>query len=172
MLCCVHHDRFRASLGAATLFAFSALLWCVPAAAQDDAAAEHTELRADHEEAEAEHQAWMESLVKMKIEHRQALAALKRLEAEILQHEAELEVQMLKIQMHSRKIAEHDKAIEKHESGAQTAHDELTAEHRQIMATHKKMAKMMKQINEDHQDLISGVIKMAKQHLGKFHAEK
>ena len=133
-------------------------------------AASMTSLRADdaaakesHAAAESDHVKWLEQLRTMRVEHRRALAALKRLESEILEHEADLEEQIAEIEAHRRHIESHEAEIAAgHAEKSRDDHDEIEKRHAQI-------AKAMKTAHQDHKDLISGLMKFVNRHLEKFH---
>src|SRR5258708_21029740 len=66
------------------------LLFASWSATADDAS-EHAQMKKEDAQAHAEHDAWQKQLVKWRVEHRKALAALREIEARILEHEASVE---------------------------------------------------------------------------------
>jgi len=71
----------------------STLIFSIQASANDAKSesteqAEHTEMALEHTESLSDHQKWESQLRLMRAEHKSALATLRRLEAEILEHEA------------------------------------------------------------------------------------
>ena len=89
-----------------------ALLLVSNVSAQDKAAQEHEKMRGEHNAAVNDHQAWSSKLSKMRVEHRRALAALAKLRAEILQHDADLEAIADHIRSHEVEMTNHDHAME------------------------------------------------------------
>jgi septal ring factor EnvC (AmiA/AmiB activator) len=71
--------------------------------ATDDAKTKHARMKKEHAQVHEEHDALLRKVGKWRVEHRKALAALREIEASILEHEAELE-----------ELAEHAREHEDH----------------------------------------------------------
>ncbi|QDS91732.1 hypothetical protein FF011L_04650 [Roseimaritima multifibrata] len=156
--------RFAAlTLAAAVLFPLA-----TPAFADDSD--DHQHMLEEHAAAKQQHAAWLAKAEKMKVDHRKALAAMARLEAEILDHEAELEEQISKIRVHEMLIEAHESSIAAHEAGDDVDHEKLSKQHQQIHRQHEQMEKGMSATTDDHADLIGQLMKFLKNHTKKFHA--
>ncbi|TWT34607.1 hypothetical protein [Blastopirellula retiformator] len=128
--------------------------------------AEHEEMHEEHQKDVADHQKWMTQIGKMRIQHKEALAALAMLEAEILAHDAELEEMAEEIRVHAEHIAEHEEELDSHD---EDSHDKLEKSHEKLQAEHAAVGKKLTEMEKDHDDLIDGLLKFVKKHLSKFH---
>ena len=141
------------------------------AVAQETATEQHSHMNEEHSTAGSDHLAWRAKIGKMRAEHQSALAALARLQADLLEHEAELEMMTVHIDMHEMEMASHDDAMSAHEeSGEGAQHDELSTEHADVMGAHAKMEKMIEAAEAHHKDMIEGIMKFAGQHMKEFHS--
>ena len=108
----------------------------------------------------------------MRIEHRQALAALARLRAEILEHEAEVEMMAEQIRSHESEMSAHDHAMHEHEEhGHGEKHNDLKSTHTDVMKNHVELSKKIDAESEHHGELIAGILKFYKSHAEKFHGK-
>ena len=141
------------------------------AVAQESAKAkqEDSQMEKEHAAATLEHLNWQTKIMKRKAEHRSALAALASLQADLLKHEAELEMMSLKIMTHQNEMAAHDHAISEHEEhGKGGQHNELKKEHAEFMGDHKKMKKEIDASTSHHKELIDGIMQLIKKHKSEF----
>ncbi len=151
------------------LFCVAALA-CTSVSGQERAKDEHDSMRKEHQASMKDHIEWTNKLYKMRIEHRKALAALAKIRAEILEHEAEIESAFQKISAHNFEMQMHDHAMHEHEEkGEGHQHDTLNKEHEAINQRHMEMKKQITESVEHHEDLISGILEFTKKHLKKFH---
>ena len=150
-----------------------ALLFVSNVSAQDKAAQEHEKMRGEHNAAVTDHQAWSSKISKMRVEHRRALAALAKLRAEILQHDADLEVIADHIRSHEVEMTNHDHAMEAHEAhGEGKKHDHLMSTHAEVMKRHASIGKLLEAEETHHKDLIDGILNFAKAHAKSFHSHE
>ena len=131
---------------------------------------EDSQMEKEHASATMEHLKWQTTIMKRKAEHRSALAALAALQADLLKHEAELEMLSLKIQIHQNEMAVHDHAIMDHEkTGKSTQHKMLGKEHVEFMKHHTMLKKKMSAEEPHHDELISAIMQLVKKHKAEFH---
>jgi septal ring factor EnvC (AmiA/AmiB activator) len=143
---------------AACVLVFAAYL-----VAADDAS-DHAQMKKEDAQAHAEHDAWQKLLVKSRVEHRKALAALREIEARILEHEASLEELAGHAAEHEDHIRHHDEEIAAHEKGGKSAdHAKLVDAHKQVMKEHAEFGKALTTATDDHDRLIVGLQKLRDQ---------
>ena len=138
--------------------------------AQDKSRQEHDQMRTEHKTAASEHQAWAIEIGKLKADHSKALAALAQMRAEILAHDAELDLISNHIMQHNMEMKSHDGAMHKHDGGGDGhKHDDMKSTHKKIMDQHTALAKRIEAESKHHSALISGILKFAKEHAKGFH---
>ena len=143
------------------------------AVSQETATEEHSHMNEEHSTAGVDHLTWRAKIGKMRAEHQSALAALARLQADLLEHEAELEMMTVHIDMHEMEMASHAEAMHAHEeSGEGEQHGELKSEHAEVMGAHAKMGKMIEAAQGHHKELIDGIIQFTGQHMQEFHSHE
>lgn len=98
-------------------------------------------------EAEREHRSWLEDYRRWRAEHRQVLTLLAKLQATILEHEAELETHAVQTHAHERHLQEYD-ALQC-ESGYQDS-DQLAAEHTECARIHRQAQEEHERMMECH----------------------
>ena len=152
------------------LLTAAVLVVAVPSLAFAQESAEHKHDEKDHKAATIEHAMWHAQIMKMKAEHRSALAALAEIRTELLQHEAELEWMDLTILNHQTEIAMHEQE-EKADHGEGDRAKEFEAEHGELMANHEKLAKAMAESASHHETLIEEIIELVKKHRADFHSQ-
>ena len=132
---------------------------CIGYAADD--ASDHAQMKKEDAQAHAEHDAWQKQLVKWRVEHRKALAALREIESRILDHEASLEELAGHAAEHEDHILHHDEEIAAHEKGGKgTDHAKLSEAHKQVMKEHADLAKSLKSFTDDHDHLVAALVQL------------
>ena len=141
------------------------------AVAQESAKAkqEDSQMEKQHKSAMKEHLSWQTKIMHRKAEHRSAMAALAQLQADLLKHEAELELMSLKIMIHQNEMAVHEHAIVEHEeTGKGAQHDKLKKVHAKFMMGHEKMKDKIDATTSHHKELIDAIMQLIKKHKAKF----
>jgi chromosome segregation ATPase len=129
-----------------------------------DAKTDPATMKKEHEKAHAEHDAWEKQIVKWRVEHTKALAALREIEARILGHEASLEELAGHVADHEDHIRHHDDEITDHEKRGKGAdHAKLAESHKQVMAEHTALAKQLNSFDDDHDRLVVAIQKLRDQ---------
>ena len=152
------------------LFA-AVLVVAVPCHAFAQETAEHKHDEKDHKAATMEHMKWHAQIMKMKAEHRSALAALAEIRTELLQHEAELEWMDLTIMNHQTEIAMHEQEG-KEDQGKGDRAEAFEKEHAGLMANHEKLKKAMAASASHHTTLIDEIIELVTKHRADFHSQE
>lgn len=130
-----------------------------------DSQAEHTAMTREHQTARAEDLKLQQTITRMKAEHCRALAVLARLQAELLDHQAELETAALHISEHDQEMAEHASEIDRHESTGDAAeHAERAARHKELMTRHAELQTSSDQLSGHHGELIDEILKLGEAH--------
>ena len=149
---------------------FVAAMVCASLQGQEKDKHEHASMRKEHQDSMKDHLEWTNQLYGMRVEHRKALAALAKIRAEILEHEAEIEATMQQINAHEFEMRMHEQAMHHHdETGHGHDHDRLMKEHAAIEKRHIELKNQISESSEHHHDLISGVLDFAEKHRKKFH---
>jgi hypothetical protein len=131
------------------------------AAIAQDAQSEHARMKKEDAQAHAEHDAWHKQIVKWRVEHRRALAALREIEAKILDHEASLEELAGHAAEHDDHIRHHDEEIAAHEKEGKAAdHAKLVEEHKRVMEEHAKFGKAISSFTDDHDHLVTALMQL------------
>ena len=141
------------------------------AVAQESAKAKHedSQMEKQHKSAMKEHLSWQTKIMHRKAEHRSAMAVLAHLQADLLKHEAELELMSLKIMIHQNEMAVHEHAIVEHEeTGKGAQHDKLKKVHAKFMMGHEKMKDKIDATTSHHKELIDAIMQLIKKHKAKF----
>jgi hypothetical protein len=126
-----------------------------------DAQTEHARMKKEDAQAHAEHDAWQKQIVKWRVEHRKALAALREIESKILDHEASLEELAGHAAEHDDHIRHHDEEIAAHEKeGKATDHAKLAEEHKRVMEEHAKFGKSITSFTDDHEHLVTALMQL------------
>ena len=121
-----------------------------------------------HHSAKNDHQIWRVEISKMRAEHQSALAALARLEADLLAHDAELQKIMLQIELHELEMTSHNHAHDDTEKGDQDV--AMKAENARFMGEHTELKKIIDGSQSHHKELIDGILNFTKQHMKEFHS--
>jgi hypothetical protein len=126
-----------------------------------DVKTEHARMKKEDAEAHAEHDAWQKQIVKWRVEHRKALAALRDIEAKILEHEATLEELAGHAVEHDDHIRHHGDEIAAHEKEGQAAdHAKLVEEHKRVMKEHADLGKTLTTFTDDHDHLVAALMQL------------
>jgi Skp family chaperone for outer membrane proteins len=131
----------------------------------------HGHAAADHKSAVAEHKEWAVKIGKMKADHGKALAALSKLRAEILLHNAELDTISSDMLRHEMAIESHDSELQDHakETAGGTA-DPMESSHQAMMRLHQSLGQRMEAESNHHDQLISSILELTKKHAEMFHS--
>ena len=128
-------------------------------------AEDHAAMERDHAAAFEDHRTWERDLGEMRARHKGAIATLRRLEAEILDHEADIDRRLMEIAEHRSEMLAHDAEIEGHEDGAAgEEHDRLAAEHAEIKKRHDAMKRTVGADAEHHEALMRQIEALGKKH--------
>ena len=150
-------------------FAFLAVvLFPLYAFSQGSAMKERSPMEKKHHSAKSDHQVWRAEIGKMRAEHQSALAALARLEADLLAHDAELQKMTVQIDLHELEMGSHNHAHDDSEKGDQDG--AMKAENARFMGEHTELKEIIDGSQSHHKKLINGILKFTREHMNEFHA--
>ena len=126
-----------------------------------DAKEDHAVMKKEHAKVHAEHDLLLKQLSKWKIEHTEAFAALREIEASILDHEATLQELAEHAREHEDHIQHHEEEFAEHEQGGNDKdHAKMAETHKKLLEEHAKISKQVGEFHDDHDALMASLKKL------------
>lgn len=116
----------------------------------------HTEMEIEHKEWEKEHHQWKEKIADMRADHYKVLSIFKKIESEIMIHEANFVKVLQEIEAHSSEINDHRHDIEVHQCEEdKKLHKEMEDSHKAHSKEHAEYSKKIGEMQNCHEEIIS-----------------
>lgn len=115
-------------------------------------------MQKQHVHAQKEHAEWLEKLHRWRAEHQRALAKLSKLQAALMEHNAEIDEQLGHIHCHEQLIGRHERSIAAEKTNGGSSIDEDVLEgHSAQDKDHRKLRAELKRMDQAHSETMDAL---------------